>query len=119
MYTGPSDFEHGLCFLNWPSGCERVLNRRTQILPGHGFRMLTDVIDRAASHDLAAAYARPRPQINNMVCGADGVLVMFDYDQCVAMCLQALQRLSQDLIVARVQAYDGVVSYLAGPLHIC
>ena len=48
-----------------------------------------------------------------MVRAADGVLVVLDHDQRVALRLELLQRVEQDPVVARVQADRGLVEDVA------
>jgi hypothetical protein len=62
--------------------------------------------------DLAAMHAGAGADVDHMVGGADGILVMFDHDHRVAEVAQVLQRFQQAFIVALVQADGGLVEHV-------
>ena len=68
-----------------------------------------DLVRRARGHDLAAKLSRTRAHVDHVVGGADGVLVVLDHDDGVALVAQALQGLDQAVVVALMQADRGLV----------
>ncbi len=60
-------------------------------------------------HHLAAMYAGPRPQIDDVVGLPDRVLIMLDHDDRIAEIAQIHQRVEQPLVVALVQADRGFI----------
>ena len=62
--------------------------------------------------DVAAVDAGAGADVEHVVGGADGVLVVLDHDHGVAEVAQALQRFEQPRIVALVQADRGLVEHV-------
>ena len=81
---------------------------------GAGDRLLVgqQVLARAAVDDLAAVLAGARPDVDDPVGGADGVLVVLDDDQRVAQVAQPDQRLDQPAVVALVQPDRRLVQHV-------
>ena len=71
-----------------------------------------DVVGRALRHDLAAVDAGAGADVEHMIGGADGVLVVLDHDHGVAEVAQALERLQEAGVVALVQADRGLVQHI-------
>ena len=67
---------------------------------------------RARCDDLSAAHARARAHVHHVVCGANGILVMFDDDDGVAQVAQAAQRFDEAIVVALVQSDTGLVQHV-------
>ena len=63
-------------------------------------------------HDLAAVDAGAGADVDHVVGGADGVLVVLDHDHGVAEVAQPLERLQQPRVVALVQADRGLVQHV-------
>ena len=61
-------------------------------------------VGRALRHDLPAMHAGAGADIEHVIGGADGVLVMLDHDHGVAEVAQPLQGFEEPRIVALVQA---------------
>ena len=59
---------------------------------------------RALRHHLAAVDARAGAEVDHVIGGADGVLVVLDHDHRVAEVAQAFERFQQPVVVALVQA---------------
>ena len=68
--------------------------------------------DRAGVDDGAAVLARPGPDVDHVVGGADGLLVVLDHDHRVAQVAQPHQRADQPLVVALVQADRRLVEHV-------
>ena len=68
--------------------------------------------DRAGVHDVAAVLPRARADVDDVVGGADGLLVVLDHDDRVAQVAQPLQRGDEPLVVALVQADGGLVEHV-------
>ena len=83
-----------------------------QILRGHAVRAGQHFLGPAGGHHFAAMDAGAGPHIDQIVGGADGVLVMLDHDDRVAQVAQALQRSQQALVVALMQADGGLVQHI-------
>ena len=77
-----------------------------QVLSGDGLFTLQQFIYRALKHDLAAVAARARADVDDMVGGEHGILVVLDHDQRIAEVAQTPQRRKQLVVVALVQT-DG------------
>ena len=74
--------------------------------------MAEDVVRRAFGDDVAAMDAGARADIDDVVGGQDGVLVVLDDDHGVAEVAQAPQRFEQPRVVALVQADRGLVEHV-------
>ena len=83
-----------------------------QILAGERSRRGDDVVDAALRHDVAAMDAGAGADVEHVVGGADGVLVVLDHDHGIAEVAQPLQRLQQPRIVALVQPDRGLVEHV-------
>ncbi len=83
-----------------------------EVLAGEAVRVVENVLQLPLRDDLAAVDARAGAEIDDMVGGADGVLVMLDHDDGVAEIAQALERDQQAVIVALVEADGGLVEHV-------
>ena len=61
-------------------------------LPVSEFAVLDDVVRRALRDDFAAVHAGPGPDVEHVVGGADGFLVVLDHQHGVAEVAQVLER---------------------------
>ena len=68
--------------------------------------------DRAGVHDVAAVLPRARADVDHVVGGADGLLVVLDHDHRVAQVAQPLQGGDEALVVALVQADGRLVEHV-------
>ena len=66
----------------------------------------------------AAALARARPDIDDVVGAADGVFVVLDHHQRVALVAELAQGVEQDPVVARMQADGRLVQHVAHALQV-
>ena len=73
---------------------------------------------RALRHQRAAALAGAGADVDDVVGAADRVLVVLHHHQRVALVAQALQRVQQDAVVARVQADGRLVEHVAHALQV-
>ncbi len=83
-----------------------------QVGAGHRLRVLQQVLQGAAVHDLAAVLARPGTDIDHPVGRPDRVLVVLHDDQRVAEVLQPYQRFDQSVVVALVQPDARLVQHV-------
>ena len=83
-----------------------------EILAGQRVRRGDDVLRRALRDDLAAMDAGAGADVDDVVGGADGVLVVLDHDHGVAEVAQPLQRFEQPRVVALVQADRRLVEHV-------
>ena len=83
-----------------------------QIWPGQAVRVLHHLVRRAGGDDLAAIDPGARPHVDQIVGGADRLLVMLDHQHGIAEVAQPLQRLQQPGIVALMQADGGLVQHI-------
>ena len=81
-------------------------------MAGERVRVGHDVGRRALGDDIAAVHAGAGPDVDHVVGGADGVLVVLDHDHGVAEVAQAAQRFQQAGVVALVQADRGLVEHV-------
>ena len=68
--------------------------------------------DLAAVDDRAAVLPRPGPDVDHVVGGPDGLLVVLDDDDGVAQVAQAHQGVEQPAVVALVQPDGGLVEHV-------
>ena len=73
-------------------------------LPGEALGLLAQIFERPLGHDLAAAHARARAEIDDVVGFAHRLFVVFDDDDRVSLVAQVLEAVEQQRVVARVQA---------------
>ena len=69
-------------------------------------------------HHLSAARAGARAQIDDVVGAADGVFVVLDHHQRVALLAQPIQGVEEHEVVARMQADGGLVEHVAHALQV-
>ena len=81
-------------------------------MPVHEFRRCDQVVDAALRDQIAAVDAGAGADIEHMIGGADGVLVVLDDDDAVAEIAQAFQRFEKPRIVALVQADRRLVEHI-------
>ena len=62
--------------------------------------------------------ARAGPEIDDMRGAAYGVLIVFNHQQGVALGLQFFERVEQDAVIARMQAYGRLVQDVAHTAQI-
>ena len=74
-----------------------------------GVRVGGDLFRRAGGHHVPAQLARARAHVYDVVRRADGVLVVLDHDDGVALVPQALEGGDEAVVVALVQADGGLV----------
>ena len=72
----------------------------------------------ALRDDVAAEASGARPEVDHVLGAADGVLVVLDHDQRVALGAEARERVEQDLVVARVQADGRLVEDVADAAQV-
>jgi hypothetical protein len=65
-----------------------------------------------SANDLAAMHAGAGADVDHIVGGADGILVMLDHDDRVAEVAQVLERFQQPGIVALMQADGGLIEHV-------
>ena len=83
-----------------------------QVLRGQAGRVAHHLVGRAGGDHLAAMDAGARPHVDQVVGGADRLLVVLDDDHGVAEVAQPLQRLQQARVVALVQADRRLVEHV-------
>ena len=91
----------------------RVAARRAQHPPGGGGVVGHHLLQTAVRDHPAAAGAAARPQVDDVVGAADGLLVVLDHDHGVAPLLQPPQGDEQQVVVARVHADGRLVQHVA------
>ena len=72
----------------------------------------------ALRDQLSAASSRARPQVDHVIGAANGLLVMLDHHQGIALAAQALEGIEKRYIVARVQSDRGLIEHIAHALQI-
>ena len=82
---------------------ERDTQLAAEVARGERIGMPDHLVHGALHHHLAAEPARARPEIDDVIGGANGVLVVLDHDHGVAEIAQAAQRVEQQRVVALVQ----------------
>ena len=75
-----------------------------EILARQRIGMGHDLLGRTGRHHMTAVTAGARPDVNQVIGGAHGVLVMLHHDQGIAQIAQAAQRGKQLVVIALVQA---------------
>ena len=97
---------------------QRVPHGVPQVAAGGGVGRGLQVGHAALRHQAAAAHAGARADVDQVLGGADGVFVVFDHHQRVAVVAELLQRAQQDAVVARVKADGGFVEHVAHALQV-
>ena len=80
-----------------------------EVLAGDRGGVGLDVARGTLRDQVAAVRARARTQVDDVVGGADGLLVVLDHDHRVAEIAQLLERGEQALVVALVQPDRGLI----------
>ncbi len=98
---------------------QRMDQRVREEAAGHRVGLRRQLGRAAFGDQPAAALAGARADVDDVVGAADRVLVVLDDDQRVALVARALlQRVEQDLVVARVQADRRLVEHVADALQV-
>ena len=87
----------------------RDLELAGQVLAGDGLGLIADGLRGAFDHDVPAENSRAGTEINDMVRGPHGLLIVFHHDYRVAAVAEFLQRVEQTPIVTGVQPDAGLV----------
>ena len=101
-----------------PARLERVAHGVQQIAAGDRVLGLHHILGAALGDQAAAALAGARADVDHMVGAADRVFVMLDHDQRIALVAELVQRVEQDVVVARMQAYGRLVEHIAHALQV-
>ncbi len=96
----------------------RVRERGLQVLAGDRLGACHHVGDRSLRDHAAAATAGAGADVDDVLRAADGVLVVLDHHQRVALGLELAERVEQDAVVARMQADRGLVEHVAHALQV-
>ena len=72
----------------------------------------------ARSDDMSAEAPGARADVDHIVGAADGVFIMLDHQQGIALVAQCDQRVEQYLVVARMQADRGLIEHITDTLQI-
>ena len=75
-----------------------------QIARREGGRVLQDIIDLPLDHHVPAVLPRPGSQVDDVVGGADGLLVVLDHDHRVAEVAEFAEGAEEACVVALVEA---------------
>ena len=104
--------------LHEPQRFCRVQQRLPQELPGDRARVANQVLHIPRANDLATAHAGRGPEIEHVIRATDGVLIMLNYNQRVAIPSQLGQRVEEDGVIARMQSNGGLIQHVADALEI-
>ena len=101
-------------------GWHRHLAHTGKVLAGDAGGVLHHLFRRAAGDDLTAMRTGARAHIDQIIGGADRILVMLNHDHRVADVAQPAQRGQQPVIIALMQADGRLVQHIehagqAGP----
>ena len=80
-----------------------------EVLAGEALRGRITSSRPSRRHDVPAVDARARPEVDDVVGGAQGLLVVLDDDEGVADVAQVHERVDEPLVVALVEADGGLV----------
>ena len=89
-----------------------MLARPERYWRGERILDLQDLVERALRDELAAARARAGTEVEDVIGGADGVLVVLDDDHGIAEVAQAAQRADEPVVVALMQADARLVEHV-------
>src|SRR5688572_18214944 len=107
------DLDEGILAVHRAARLQRMLQGVLQEAAGNGFRVARQLLGVAFGDHLAAELAGAGAEVEHVVGAADGVLVVLDHYQRVALRLELLQHVEQDLVVAVVQADRRLVEDVA------
>ena len=89
-----------------------------QILAGLRISLRCDVRHRPFTHQSPTALACTWSDVDDVIRSTDGVFIVFHHHQRVAFVAEQVQRIQQNLVVARMQANGGLVQHIAHALQI-
>ena len=92
--------------------------RRRETAPGCRIAEECELCGSALGHQPAAAGARARTQIDDVIGAANRLFVVFDHHQGIALGAQPLEGIQKSNVVARVQADGGFIQHVAHALQI-
>ena len=118
VQVGAAQFQLLPLPVHHPSRLHRMLHCMQQVAAGHRFGNAADVAHLPLGHHAATALAGAWADVDDVVGAADGVFVVLHHHQRVALLAQLVQRVQQDLVVARVQADGRLVEHVADALQV-
>src|SRR5205085_12410902 len=74
--------------------------RTGKVLSGEGGWGCDEIVNRPLSYDLSAMNAGARPDVDHVVSGADGILVVLDDDHRVAKVAKPLEGIEEPRVIA-------------------
>ena len=92
-----------------------ILRRPAQVVTGQGGRFRDDLGYASFRHNMASVLPRTGSQVDYVVCGADGLLVVFDHDERVTQVPETEQGLQEAAVVPLVQADRWLVENVEHP----
>ncbi len=111
--VAPTTSTAGVRFRHRAARLQRVLQRLAQEMAGDRVGIRLELLRRALRDDAPAQPSRAGTQVDHVLGAADGVLVVLDHHQRVALGAELGERVEQDLVVARMQADGGLVEDVA------
>ena len=97
---------------------QRMSHRVQEVTPSLRFSLVSDVLHRTLTHQPPTTLTRTRPNVDDMVCTANGVFVVLHHHQRVAFVAEQMQRVQQNLVVTRMQANRGLIQHIANALQV-
>lgn len=88
-----------------------------QVLSGHGFRNLHDLLRRTLCDHSSAMRSRAGTDVDNMICRIHRILIMLNDNERIAQIAQFFQRGQQTVIIALMQADARFVQYIKHTLQ--
>src|SRR5690625_4319636 len=116
MGTGTFYLHEGGLIIRGATGLQAMLYGFPQVAARNGLWMIANAVYRAGGYHLAALDTRTRTQINDVVCCADGVFVMFNHNQGIALFLQFLQGAQKNLVIPGEKTNGGFIEDVANAL---
>ncbi len=74
--------------------------------------MIENLFWRAFGHHSSTPHTSARAHIDDVVCSGNGVTIVFDDDDCIALISQVVQRFDEPIIVPLVQTDRWLVEYI-------
>ena len=112
------DFEFRRSFGDGASGAARVRRRMAEHFACDAFFFLHEFVKRPLAEQFAAAGTGARADVDDMVCRADGVFVVFDDEHGVPLVFEFRETLDETTVVAGVQTDRGFVQNVADALQV-
>ena len=114
----PEDANRGRIAIHRAAQGARMAQRRRETSTGCRELKACELCGAALRHQAAASCTGAGTEIDHMIGPADGVLIVLDHHQRIALGAQPVERIEERPVIPRMQTNGGLVQHVTDPLQI-